>query len=61
VAAQIVELVGEGQRKPDAAGGILDALDLEQPFDQVLVARIGVDRGFQDLRARFASVVGELR
>jgi hypothetical protein len=49
VAAQIVELIREGQRKPDAADGILNALDFEKPFDQVVVARIGVDRDFQNL------------
>jgi hypothetical protein len=49
VAAQIVELIREGQRKPDAANGTLNALDFEKPFDQVVVARIGVDRDFQNL------------
>jgi hypothetical protein len=49
VTSQVVELVREGLGEADAANGILNAFDFQLSCDQVLVARIGVDRGFQNL------------
>src|SRR6516165_118130 len=49
VAAQVVHLVREGQRKLDMADGSLNALDFCLLPGQMFVRQVGVERSFQGL------------
>ena len=47
VTAQVVHLIGEGQRKTNMAHGVLNAVDFGFFLRELLVVRIGIERSLQ--------------